>query len=112
MSDSVRPHGLQPTRLLRPWDSQARTLEWVAISFSPWGTLIELQGTELDSLSTLDSSQFGEILPGLRKSMKLQKQRTGDHLGDLGSHCFRISVLQVCAMNFLILRVESGAPST
>ena len=21
MSDSVRPHGLQPTRLLRPWDS-------------------------------------------------------------------------------------------
>ena len=65
MSDSLQPHGLQPTRLLRPWDSpgkntgmgchfllqcnpidgsppgspvpgilQARTLEWVAISFS------------------------------------------------------------------------------
>ena len=31
MSDSVRPHGLQPTRLLCPWDSP---LEWVAISFS------------------------------------------------------------------------------
>ena len=30
----MRPHRWQPTRLLRPWDSQARTLEWVAISFS------------------------------------------------------------------------------
>ena len=34
MSDSVRPHGLQPTRLLRPWDFQARVLEWGAIAFS------------------------------------------------------------------------------
>ena len=24
MSDSVRPHGLQPTRLLRPWDSPVK----------------------------------------------------------------------------------------
>src|SRR5574340_407681 len=28
------PHGLQPSRLLRPWDFQARVLEWVAIPFS------------------------------------------------------------------------------
>ena len=34
MSDSSRPHGLQPTRLLRPWDFQARVLEWGAIAFS------------------------------------------------------------------------------
>ena len=34
MSDSVRPHRQQPTRLHRPWILQARTLEWVAISFS------------------------------------------------------------------------------
>ena len=33
MSDSLRPHGLQPSRLLCPWDSQARIQEWVAISF-------------------------------------------------------------------------------
>ena len=32
--DSVQPHRRQPTRLLHPWHSQARTLEWVAISFS------------------------------------------------------------------------------
>ena len=29
--DSFRPHGLQPARLLCPWDSQARVLEWGAI---------------------------------------------------------------------------------
>ena len=34
MSDSQRPHGLQPTRLLRPWVFQARVLEWGAIAFS------------------------------------------------------------------------------
>ena len=28
------PHRRQPTRLPHPWDSPARTLEWVAISFS------------------------------------------------------------------------------
>ena len=30
----MRPHRWQPTRILRPWILQARTLEWVAISFS------------------------------------------------------------------------------
>ena len=34
VSDSVLPHRRQPTRLLRPWDSPGKTLEWVAISFS------------------------------------------------------------------------------
>ena len=34
VSDSVQPHGWEPTRLPRPWMLQARTLEWVAISFS------------------------------------------------------------------------------
>ena len=27
VSDSVRPHGLQPTRLLRPWDSPGKNTE-------------------------------------------------------------------------------------
>ena len=31
MSNSLGPHGLQPARLLCPWDSLARVLEWVAI---------------------------------------------------------------------------------
>ena len=34
MSDSSRPHGLQPTRLLHPWIFQGRVLEWGAIAFS------------------------------------------------------------------------------
>ena len=34
MSDPVRPHRRQPTRLPIPGILQARTLEWVAISFS------------------------------------------------------------------------------
>ena len=34
VSDSVRPHRRQPTRLPHPWDSPGRTLECVAISFS------------------------------------------------------------------------------
>ena len=34
MSDSVQPHRRQPTRLPSPGILQARTLEWVAISFS------------------------------------------------------------------------------
>ena len=37
MSDSLRPHGLKPTRLLRPWIFQARVLEWGAIAFSRSG---------------------------------------------------------------------------
>ena len=36
VSDSLRPYGLQPTRLLRPWIFQARVLEWGAIAFGPW----------------------------------------------------------------------------
>ena len=34
VSDSLRPHGLYPTRLLCPWILQARILEWAAIPFS------------------------------------------------------------------------------
>ena len=37
MSDSVRPRRRQPTRLPVPGILQARTLEWVAISFSNAG---------------------------------------------------------------------------
>ena len=32
--DSSRPHGLQPTRLLHPWDFPGKVLEWGAIAFS------------------------------------------------------------------------------
>ena len=47
MSDSVWPHRRQPTRLPRPGILQARTLEWVAISFSnawKWKVKVKLLG--------------------------------------------------------------------
>ena len=34
MSDSSRPHGLQPTRLLHPWDSPGKSAGVGAIAFS------------------------------------------------------------------------------
>ena len=34
VSDSVRPHGLKPAKLLCPWILQARILEWVAMPSS------------------------------------------------------------------------------
>jgi len=34
VSDSSKPQGLQPTRLLHPWDFPGKVLEWVAIAFS------------------------------------------------------------------------------
>ena len=34
MSDSLWPHGLQPTRLLHPWDFPGKSVEWGAIAFS------------------------------------------------------------------------------
>ena len=33
MSDSSRPRGLKPTRLLRPWDFPGKSTEWGAIAF-------------------------------------------------------------------------------
>ena len=34
VSNSLWPHGLQPTKLLRPWDFPGKSMEWVAIAFS------------------------------------------------------------------------------
>ena len=34
VSDSLRPHGLQPSRLFCPWDSPGKKLEWVVMPSS------------------------------------------------------------------------------
>ena len=59
MSDSVRPHRRQPTRLLRPWDSPGKTLEWVAIS----PPMYKSESEVLHSCSTL-SNPMDCSLPG------------------------------------------------
>ena len=33
MSNSLQPHGLQPARILSPWDSSGKNTGWVAISY-------------------------------------------------------------------------------
>ena len=38
MSDSVQPHGLQPTRLLRPWDFPGKS---TGVGWTPYPVLIE-----------------------------------------------------------------------
>ena len=40
VSDSSRPHGLQPTRLLHPWDFPGKRAEWGAIAFSEYDVRI------------------------------------------------------------------------
>ena len=44
MSDSVRPHGLQPTRLLRPWDFPSKSTGVLNVlpgsSVSMWASML------------------------------------------------------------------------
>ena len=61
MSDSLCPHGLQPTRLLCPWISQARILEWGAISSSRGSS--QTQGSNLRLLHQ-QASYFTTEPPG------------------------------------------------
>ena len=72
MSNSVRPYGQQPTRLLCPWVLQARTLEWVAISFSN----ACMHAKSLQSRPTLcdpmDSSPPGSSVHGILQARILE----------------------------------------
>ena len=56
MSNSVRPHRRQPTRLPIPGILQARTLEWAAISFSnawKWKVKVKSESEVAQSCPTL-----------------------------------------------------------
>ena len=75
---SQRPHGLQPTRLLRPWDIPGkRVLEWGAIAFSisdPTGSC------------TAFLKYAQNILYNLRNSLVAQRVKESAHnVGDLSS---------------------------
>ena len=56
VSDSLRPHGSQPARLLRPWDSP-RQEYWSGLPCPPPGDLPH-PGTQLVSLHLLNSLQI------------------------------------------------------
>ena len=63
MSDSVRPHRRQPTRLPVPGILQTRTLEWVAISFSNECMKVKSESEVIQSCPTL-SDPMDCSLPG------------------------------------------------
>jgi len=67
VSDSVRPHGLQPTRLSVHGILQARTLEWVAISFSnAWKWKVKDVAQSCPTLSDpMDCSLPGSSIHGI-----------------------------------------------
>ena len=72
MSNSVRPHRRQPTRLPLTGILQARTLEWVAISFSNALSILECKETNAST----------EEFSLLRTKEKLSEHKRTRH-----SHC-------------------------
>ena len=71
MSDSLRPHELQPARLLCPWDFPARILEWVSISISR-GTSPPRNRTWVSCrlyLLPITSDQHHETVPFLKPTL-------------------------------------------
>ena len=67
VSNFLRPHGLQPTRLLCLWNSPARILEWKAIPFSREslnpGIKPGSPATQADSLPSEPPGIIPETLP-------------------------------------------------
>ena len=73
MSDSVRPHGLQPTRLTRPWDSPGKNIG-VGCHFLLQCMKVKIESEVAQSCPTLSDhtvSSYGlflfllALLPGL-----------------------------------------------
>ena len=66
VSDSLQPHGPQPTRLLCPWDSPGKNTGWVAIS-SPAdlpnpGIKPRSPTLQVDSLQNLPREALGRVI--------------------------------------------------
>ena len=75
MSDSVRPHGLQPTRLLRPWDSPGKNTG-VGCHFLLQCMKVESESEVAQSCPTLsdpmDCSPPGSSVPGIFQARVLE----------------------------------------
>ena len=67
VSDSVRPHRRQPTRLPRPWDSPGKKLEWVAISFSnAWKWKVKVKALSCVRLLVIPWTAAYQAPPSMR----------------------------------------------
>jgi len=75
VSDSVRPHGLQPTRLLRPWDSPGKNTG-VGCHFLLQCMKVESESEVAQSCLTLidpmDCSQPGSSIHGIFQATVLE----------------------------------------
>ena len=75
MSDSVRPHGLQPTRLLHPWDSPGKNTG-VGCHFLLQCMKVESEGEVAQSCLTLsdpmDCSLPGSSIHGIFRATVLE----------------------------------------
>ena len=75
MSDSVRPHGLQPTRLLRPWDSPGKNTG-VGCHFLLQCVKVENESEVAQSCLTLsdpvDCSSPGSSIHGIFRATVLE----------------------------------------
>ena len=85
MSDSLRPHGLYPTRLPCPWILQARIQEWIAIPSSrgssrprDWTQVSHIAGRFLTIWATREDSTKGYkywLFPPTRDVYLINHQR-------------------------------------
>ena len=75
VSDSVRPHGLQPTRLLRPWDSPGKNTG-VGCHFLLQCMKVESESEVIQSCPTLsdpmDCSLPGSSIHGILQATVLE----------------------------------------
>ena len=75
MSNSVRPHGLQPTRLPRPWDSPGKNTG-VSCHFLLQGVKVESESEVAQSCLTLsdptDCSPSGSSVHGIFRATVLE----------------------------------------
>ena len=73
----MRSHRRQPTRLFCPWDSQARILGWVAISFSNACRHAKSLQSRLTLCDPMDGSPPGSSVPGVLMQEYVAKRWTG-----------------------------------
>ena len=86
VSDSVRPHGLQPTRLLCPWDSPGKNTE-VGGHFLLQCMKVESESEVVQSCPTLhdlmDCSPPGSSIHGIFQARVLECSAIAFSIGEL-----------------------------
>ena len=97
VSDSLWPHRLQHTKLLCPWISHARTLEWVAIFFYPGN----LPNPGIKAASPELSGRFFTTEPPGKPHCRYYGPCICRELSWLEGSCFPLSSLTFCLFFWL-----------